>query len=428
MIANLLLCCFVILAGPVHAANFVGVDSKAQSDRCGESIAQTCESNTFARGENATDPALAETQPFFIDMLSTPSNLYFFALLLLGVWICVYKSLQRKWTEEDRTFERRTFETEFSKVYGVISSFDKAKNSREEYEEHLAKLTAQAEAEAKRSGHPLKVELRRVLCESEFQEKKKPTLPSMETCYWALMHSLGTYSVLKEYPLSFLEKFYDPETAAKKHAMLAGKFAAAHQVLIDRTVADLKKWIGKTKTARDTNDILQPAILSGERLSDQIKMAKKVIFEYVEFPFFGLGGARGVEPESSWPKDISPKDLIKTYNEAKAFLKEMQKEQPSRLTQLAAMMTPQMWLLMGVRMALMLTVAPTVKYEKTYNIKIMNSFQLPGGGLNVDGWRGEFRKNCVCLVGIWIFKVFIFEAIGQLSMGNLSEFMCLCNA
>ena len=79
-------------------------------------------------------------------------------------------------------------------------------------------------------------------------------------------------------------------------------------------------------------------------------------------------------------------------------------------------------------MALMLTVAPTVKYEKTYNIKIMNSFQLPGGGLNVDGWRGEFWKNCVCLVGIWIFKVFVWEAIGHLSMGNLSEFMCLCNA
>ena len=235
----------------------------------------TCESNT-ARGK--MQPTWRRRNPAFFHC-SVLRRTLLLALLLLCVWIWVYKSLQRKWTEEDRTFERRTFETEFSKVYGVISSFDKAKNSREEYEEHLAKLTAQAEAEAKRSGHPLKVELRRVLCESEFQEKKKPTLPSMETCYWALMHSLGTYSVLKNAP--FLEKFYDPRLY-KKHAMLAENLLRL-MGSYDRTVADQE--MDRKTVARDTNDILQPAMLSGERLSDQIKMAKKVIFEYVEFPF-----------------------------------------------------------------------------------------------------------------------------------------------
>ena len=84
----------------------------------------------------------------------------------------------------------------------------------------------------------------------------------------------------------------------------------------------------------------------------------------MKYPLFGLLGPRGVEPESSWPEGITPIDLVGKVKEAKAYLKQVRGDQPSRLIQLLSMLDTKMWIYFGLRIFTEMLQAPVTFYEK----------------------------------------------------------------
>lgn len=180
-------------------------------------------------------------------------------------------------------------------------------------------------------------------------------------------------------------------------------FDSVRKILLERLLDKLGKLVFKTQSGfENARDPRFKSFASGTKLMECIALTKKVTTHFYPGPFFGLGRPRAPDD------DEDGKKILAKLQEAKALVRDIKKNQPSRLAQILSFFDAQTFAYMGFASLTRIfggAIGPIRGF--LFNLVVVNASQ--------ENWQEQVTYNLACIGVVFFFDWYVNDWVSMVS-------------
>ena len=416
-----------------------------QIDSDGDGVVDALDPEPFNAEVDGVPDFRSVKLPAFVAPLWPPTatKVPLYVAIVAIAWATALLSMRGARTADDVRHDTRAFEAVLNNLVHVAQQQEKDRKLGEQYDEKKVELEADAKKASQRTLRPWEDEYQDLMFQNGFAGKSKPSPMDPRACRHAMIDEIKNRPVDVLFTRDKIGQFApDAATADKWHARLVEHYAAAHAVLMARTIAQLDTEREKTEKARPGGvpDTRQAKYASGATLKEFVRHADEIERDFFARRSSGAalfarrvllhGGdkdatERATRPaplataEAAWPKALGGRDatverFFDTKAACEAYLADIRKAQKSRFLMLVGNVqwSTRAYFVVQVCGELAAGVFPPT--QDFYSAKIAVDALS-------DGWRDAIADDLLALVVLFVLQRFCKDVVVGVSRSKLMQ-------